>query len=158
MNGQYQAVDSEALWAALFVYLQTTLGGTFTSIGRRLIEPPQLVTAQQPALFQIQLSQKHTPMPRGFPTKLQLSGLLVIYAPVGAGLDNIGEETLLCETVLNGLLVAIDAALLPDNLATGKFTLGGLVEHCWIEGVTTVDPGILSNQGKAMVPIHILAP
>jgi hypothetical protein len=56
------------------------------------------------------------------------------------------------------LLLAVDQALEPDNFALGTFTLGGLVTHCWLEGTTIVDPGIFSNQGKAMVPIHILVP
>lgn len=38
----------------------------------------------------------------------------------------------------------------------GRLTLGGLVWHCWLDGMVTWDPGLLDNQGVLVVPISIL--
>lgn len=216
---QYNAVNREAIWAALFAYLQGKLtappwvaatayaagqacvdpqghlqqaitagtsgatpptwndsegttpdgsGGTaFTwqdkgqgvcSMGRKHIPPPDLTLPDQPALFIIAVKEHHAPRPAGVPTKLTLRGFLILYAPAPVVNQDIGSETQLGETTLNVLFQAIDTALMPDNLSTGKFTIGGLVEHCWIEDDTDLDPGIFTNQAAAIIPLRILVP
>ena len=126
-------------------------------MGRRHTPPPQLKIPDQPALFQVCAKETQIPQkPPGAPPKLVLHGFLIVYAYVPAPVEDIGAEELVPETVMNGLLAAIDNALLPDDLETGKFTIGGLVTHCWIEGDTSVDPGIFGNQAAALVPLHIL--
>lgn len=217
MMNQYQAVDREAIWAALFAYFQNLLtappwaagttyalgdvrvdpqghlqkvtapgtsgdaqpawndnGGIasdgsdglewtdqrpgFVSMGRKHIAPPELVTAAQPAMFLIGVKETHMPKPRGVPTKLALHGFIVIYLPAPIADEDIGAETHLAATNLNGLFKAIDAALEPDDLVNGVFTLNGMFSHCWIEGNTEFDPGIFGPQAAAILPIHILVP
>jgi hypothetical protein len=87
---------------------------------------------------------------------LILHGLIYVYAWNPAPVEDIGKEQVLGETVMNGLLEAIDGAFLPDDPNTGKFTLGGLVTHCWIEGKTFIDPGIFGSLLGALIPVHIL--
>jgi len=40
----------------------------------------------------------------------------------------------------------------------GVFSLGGMVDHCWVEGETLKDPGDLDGQGLIIVPLNILLP
>lgn len=154
---QYQPVDREAIWAALFAWFKQQLGNNFQTMGRKHIAPPDLVTADQPAFFQVAVKERHIPdkLP-GLPFKLLLRGYLIVYAFDSSPQENIGQETVLAETAINGLLTAIDAALVPDNVSTGKFTIGGLVTHCWIEGETDIDPGIFGPQCAAILPLFIL--
>jgi hypothetical protein len=154
---QYAAVNREAIWAALFAWFQAQLGSSFASIGRKHVAPPQLTIADQPALFQVAGKEIHIPQkPPGLPSKLVLRGWLILYIFDSSPDEDIGTEEVLPETTLNNLLQAIDAALVPDNVSTGKFTLGGLVTHCWIEGDSDLDPGIFGPQAAAILPINIL--
>jgi hypothetical protein len=159
MFSQYAAVDREAIWAALFAWFKSQLASDFVSMGRKHIAPPQLTTAEQPAFFQVAGKEKHIPNQYpGQPTKLVLNGFLILYVFDDSPDELIGAEQLLAETTLNNLLKCIDAALVPDDLVKGKFTIGGLVEHCWIEGDSDLDPGIFGPQAAAILPIHILVP
>ncbi len=163
---QYQPVNREAVWAGLFAWLQSqllsgasALNGApgFTSMGRKHVEPPQLTVADQPALFQVAVREVHVPQKvPGAGSKLFLRGFLVLYCFDDSPAEDIGQETVLAETRLNTLLQLIDAAFVPDNLTTGKFTIGGLVTHCWIEGNSDLDPGIFGPQCSAILPLYIL--
>jgi len=154
---QYQPVNREAIWAALFALLKSKLSAQFTSMGRRHVAPPDLTTANQPALFQVVSKETHVPQKApGTPSRLELRGFLILYLFDSSPDEVIGSETVLAETALNALLMAIDGAFLPDDFGTGKLTLGGLVKHCWIEGDTDVDPGIFGPQCAAILPVKVL--
>lgn len=161
---QYAAVNREAIWAALFAWLQSQLGTQFKSMGRKHIAPPDLTITDQPALFQVAGKEIHLPKQSSFsglPVRLQLKGWLILYLYDSSPNEDIGQEKLLAETTLNNLLQAVDAAFTPDIVPTvpggaGKFTLGGLVTHCWIEGDSDLDPGIFGPQAAAILPINIL--
>lgn len=161
---QYAAVNREAIWAALFAWLKSQLGGSFQSMGRKHVAPPDLVPADQPALFLIAGKEIHLPKQStfaGLPVRLQLKGFLILYIYDCSPDEDIGAETLLAETTLNNLLMQIDAAFAPPAVATapgaeGKFTIGGLVTHCWIEGDSDLDPGIFGPQAAAILPVNIL--
>jgi hypothetical protein len=211
----YQAIDREAIWAALYSafaakltapfwaasaavtagaicvdpqgHLQAALGngttgatvpawnddggtttdGTvtwrdtgqgFVSIGRKHKRPPDLGRMEQPALFVVGVKESREPKPYpGVPNRLTLHGLLILYLSAPVVNEDIGQEQLLAATQMNVLLKAIDTVMLPDD-PSGKFTLGGLAAHCWIEGDCVLDPGILGPQAAAMLPVHILVP
>jgi hypothetical protein len=160
---QYAAIDREAIWAGLFAYLQQQLGNSFRSMGRKHVAPPELMEADQPALFQVAGKEVHIPQKvPGAPPKIILRGYLIVYLYDKSPDENIGQEQCLAETVLNNLLMAIDTALQPDAVCTvpgaeGKFTINGLVQHCWLEGDTDLDPAIFGPQAAAILPINILA-
>lgn len=157
MYAPYEAIDREAIWAALFAYLKTKLAASFVTIGRKHVPPPTLTIPDQPALFQVAAREGHKPKPPGTPTQLTLRGYLIVYCYVDSPQEDIGSETQLGETLLNNLLLAIDQALLPDNV-NGKFTIGGLATHCWVDGDTDMDPGIFGDQAAAILPLNILVP
>jgi hypothetical protein len=155
------AAAREAVWVKLFAILQAALGGESPiclTISRKHTQPPQLAAEMQPACFLVQARNTKVTKP-GFPGKLTLSGFIILYFQCPAPLiDPIGEETVLGATLLNTLLDAIDVAMQPDHIVSGKFTLGGLVEHCWVEGQTDMDDGLYSQQGAAVIPVNILVP
>jgi len=154
---QYQPVNREAIWAGLFASLKAQLSGSFVSMGRRHVAPPDLTIADQPAIFQVAGKEVHIPQKLpGAPPKLVLRGFLILYVFDNSPDEDIGSETVLAETTVNNLLQLIDAAFVPDNLGTGKFTIGGLVTHCWIEGDSDLDPGIFGPQAAAILPLNIL--
>lgn len=62
------------------------------------------------------------------------------------------------DTALNNLVRCIRESLAPDNPATGRFTLGGTVDWCRIEGHSDFDPGDIDAQAKAVLPIRITLP
>lgn len=155
----YDGVDREEVWAAFFALLKAQLGSQCVTMGRQHVQPPRLSLEQQPALFLVQGRETRAPRPSGLPNKLTLSGFVVVYfeAPMPS-LENTGDETVLGATTINALLKGIDDAMVPDDYASGRLTLGGLVEHCWIEGDVDIDPGIYSQQGAAILPVRILVP
>ncbi len=153
-QSQYAGVDRQPIWDALFAHLQAELGSHFVTMSQKHIMPPRLVAEQQPALFQVQMRERRGKT-QGLPTTLTLTGFLILYLPApqyGEGTDNPTAIT------FNTLFKAIDDALVPDNASTGTFTLGGLVQDCWIDGDVEQDPGIFTTQAAAIVPIHILVP
>lgn len=62
------------------------------------------------------------------------------------------------ETALNNLLDAVQAAFKPDAPGTNRFTLGGLVHWCRLEGRVIKDSGDTSGQAIAAVPVLITVP
>ncbi|MDA8230348.1 MAG: hypothetical protein M0006_03325 [Magnetospirillum sp.] len=62
------------------------------------------------------------------------------------------------EVVLDDLLDAVEGALAPDSWATGTCTLGGLVQHCRIEGDIKIFAGALGQRAAAVIPVKILVP
>jgi hypothetical protein len=171
---QYKPVNREAIFAGLFAWLQSQLAADapaltatcealgitaygFASMGRKHVAPPDLSVADQPALFQVAAKEVHIPQKvPGAGSKLVLRGFLIGYVFDDSPDEDIGQESVLAESTVNNLLTLIDAAFSPDNMTTGKFTIGGLVTHCWIEGDTDLDPGIFGPQCAFILPLNIL--
>lgn len=151
------SINRETIYSALFSRLQTQLAGSFTTIGRRHVMPPDLGPAQQPALFVCGVRESHEPHPVIRTSgKLKLMAMLFVYCYDSGINEQPGQEAQLGATQMNTLLAAIDDALAPD--ISGFQTLGGLVYHCWVEGDTDIDPGILGQQAAAFVPVNMLVP
>lgn len=56
------------------------------------------------------------------------------------------------ETTINQIIDAVDAALV-GPIKGERQTLGGLVEHAWIEGEIFIDTGIVDQQCAILIPI-----
>lgn len=155
---KYAGVNREAIWAALFAHFQTLLSGYFQTMSRKHLMPPGLPQEAQPGFFLVQMKEQRAGSMQGTPNKLVIHGYIIIYLTAPETNELPGSETQLAATNLNTIYQALDYAMVPDNLQTGKFTIGGLVTHCWVEGDLDQDPGIFSSQAAAIVPIHILVP
>lgn len=156
----YSGVDREPLWVALFNLLNEKLADSgIVTFGRQHVQPPALTPEQQPALFLVQGRETRAKRPRGTPTQLVLNGFLILYLQGPSPLDEVvGQETVNVSTQMNALLKAIDDALVPDDVVNGKLTLGGLVDDCWIDGDTEMDPCIYSSQAATISLVKMLVP
>lgn len=139
----------EAVYSALFALLEQVPGVVTRS--RRLRHWSDVGPTEQPALFLAQVRESATPgdPARGLPTKWLLHADVYLYARTDSR-SAPGSQ-------LNPLLDAIEAALAPASPMQRTQTLGGLAEHCWIEGDIDTDEGTLGDQAVAIVPIRILA-
>jgi hypothetical protein len=162
--------------AALLSFLQTQCGATFNYYSRRFMTWENMKEARQagvgisqPALFVYEGvgfgGGKITYTPGGAtPYKREMSVDLVVYAqmtgggtPAGVNATDVGAD------VFYPLLESIQAAFDTTELnAYGmpRINLGGVVQHCWIEGdvhllVGDIDP---DGQGMMTVPVKILIP
>lgn len=141
------ATTREQVLTALFNQLQTMQGIVYASRRLKLWD----AVDQQPALFMAEHREDKTSTPRGVPNKLLMTVSLFIYFK--ASDEAPGSIT------MNNLLDALDSILsppayMPDN----TYTIGGLVNRCWINGTVLKDPGDIDGQGVAIVPLQILFP
>jgi hypothetical protein len=146
-------IDREAIYNALLARIGAA--GEFVTISRKPIPPNQLTPEMQPALFLEEIRETANPRPRGLPTKWTLDVNLGIYYYFESQPETPGEHNCSPSTDLNQLLTAVDQALAADG--RGVQTLGGMVDHCWIEGEVIKSPAYLQAQGAAIVPVKILA-
>ena len=136
-------MNREEIWAALFAKLPTA---GFNTKSRRLKHWDDVPKEKQPALFLAQGPETHVRV-TGQPAKRTFTGELYVYARTDGGLDP--------GPVINPLLDAIEQALEPNAVEQVQ-TLGGLVDHCRIEGAIETDEGTLGDQLVAIIPIHML--
>lgn len=139
-------MNREAIYSALFKLLANIDG--INTADRILAHWDDVSPNMQPALFMTCVSQKAEQV-TGFPTKYSLEAKVWLYTHR----DTAGE---IPSTAINQILDALDAALKPPAGPSFKQTLGGLVEHCWIDGEIQTDEGTLGNQAVAIVPIRLL--
>jgi hypothetical protein len=149
------AFDREAIYAALYARLQSSLGATITTYSRQVLDLDEMPATQQPAL--LSLATDDDPdygQPDGLPPRWYLGALVVIYLRAQP------DEAAGPETKLNGFIKAIETALLavpgegvPLEYAT---TLGGLVEWCRISGKIERHPGVRGDQAAVLIPLQML--
>lgn len=145
-------MNREAIYSALFAkFSALTTGGTpaFKTASRRLKHWSDTPPTDQPALFQAQGTEVPTNTP-GLNQAWELHATLYLYAHTQADPAKAPAE------ILNPLIDAVVAALAPDPI-TNKCTLGGLVQHAWIEGAIETDEGVLGDQAVAVIPLVIKA-
>lgn len=113
--------------------------------------------ASQPAIFVRHTTDRYPPRPTGMSEKITVHAEIWIYSRAGADPDAVPE------TALNYLVEAVEQTLAPTPVFNGISrqnvqTLGGLVEHCWIEGEVDFDNGDIDAQAKAVIPVAMLVP
>lgn len=141
-------MNLEQIYAALFAKVNGLVGsGTFKTVSRRLLHWNDVVSADQPALFQ---NQRHIDIrtTTNIPPIYVLHADLYLYA-------NTQDKAVLPASILNPMVDLIIAALSPSN-ANQKETLGGLVHYCRISGKIETDEGLLGDQAVVIIPIEIL--
>ncbi len=145
-------MNREACYGALFTLLQglaASNGGLFAIVDRRTRLLDEMKGAELPALFMMVANQK-TDQAQGRPAKHTLGARLVVYV------DNPDRHTA-AGIALNNLLDLIEAALAPTPGFSAQ-TLGGIVQHAWIEGTIEVFEGSLGQKAAAVIPVLMLVP
>jgi hypothetical protein len=151
----------EQVFAALFALLQkvTFPAGVppLARTSRVVVVGDQVPPAEQPALILIQ-GPMHVAQKEVFgPAKWELTVVVVILfrgdATAPASQDQVSAQTV--NYMVWGLMLAVSGRQGPSpQQQYARQTLGGLVYHCWIEGV--VDTEVQDQQVILTVPIHIL--
>lgn len=142
-------VTREQILEALFALVSQS-SPAFITKSRRLRLWGDVDPADRPALFQFERAgDLYEGAVRGTPPKRTYQVEIFIYTDA-RGVD-------VPSSILNPLIDAIDIALLPSPM-TGRQTLGGLVQHVYIDGRIIKEPGDLDNDGLALIPIKILVP
>lgn len=143
-------VDSESIYQALFNRLSGIDG--FVTTSRRLRHFNNVQTEERPALFVTQGNQTEVPV-KGLDAKVELEAEVYIYI-------HETDKAIPPSVQLNQMIDKVRKAIAPDFPEMCEYqTLGGLVEHCWIEGTIEVFEAVenmLDDQGIAIVPIRIL--
>ena len=143
-------MNSATIFQALFNRLSGIAGFVMTS--RRLKHFNNVAPDARPALFVTQGNQTEVPV-KGLDAKVELEAEVYIYIHEDA-------PAIPPSVQLNQLIDRVRTKLAPDNPDICEYqTLGGLVEHCWIEGTIEVFEaveGMLDDQGIAIIPIRIL--
>jgi len=124
---------------------------------RRVIAWDQV--AAQPAIFVRKLGEHHQRKQDYRLRQVTLEFELWIYVnSQGLDPDQAGSDAL-------DLIMGTPASpgletvfMTPDDPQRGTLTLGGLVQHCWIEGTVHYDNGDIDNQAKMTVPVLVLCP
>lgn len=143
-------MNSETIYQALFNRLSGIDG--FVTTSRRLKHFNNVAPDARPALFITQGNQTEVPV-KGLDAKVELEAEVYIYI-------HEDDPTIPPSVQLNQMIDRVRAKLAPDHPDMCEYqTLGGLVEHCWIEGTIEVFEaveGMLDDQGIAIIPIRIL--
>ncbi len=143
-------MDSESIYQALFNRLSGIDG--FVTTSRRLRHFNNVQTEERPALFVTQGNQTEVPV-KGLDAKVELEAEVYIYI-------HETDKAIPPSVQLNQMIDKVRNAIAPDFPEMCEYqTLGGLVEHCWIEGTIEVFEAVenmLDDQGIAIVPIRIL--
>lgn len=158
----------ETVMTALLARVSAAAG--FATIQRHItFDPVQGPTAQvatpdaQPALYMLEAGESADWPGRGLPRRTWRVQLWVWARLPGGSTLGVPDGTTPGATVLNNLVEAIEASLAPSALAGDDpmvCTLGGLVQHCWIEGELAKVPGDINPDGQcfAAIPIAMLIP
>lgn len=134
-------MNRESIYSALFDKVKTIAG--LKTASRKLLHWNDVPINEQPALFQIQISETPT-QEKGFPTVWELNVKFYLYVNSQTGYPSL---------LLNQYIDKIEEALKPNS--QGFQELGGLVSHCWISGGIETDEGVLGDQAVAIIPINI---
>jgi hypothetical protein len=139
------SADFETVMTALLAHINASVP-SFVSTGRRVIHWQQV--AAQPALFLRRtgmLDHHNGSMPI-----ITMECEIWIYCNAGT------DPTVAPDEVLTGLEQEVRACLAPDD--QNRFTIGGRVYWCRIEGKSDISPGDQGPQAIARIPVHITLP
>ena len=139
-------MQRELYYAALFKRLQQM--PTPVQCERVLAHHEDVPANLQPAVF-MTVTSPNAEQVTGLPTKYLLDAKVWIYAHR----DTVGDVP---SVTVNRILDELDEVLRPPVGPSFKQTLGGLVEHCWIDGEIHTDEGWLGLQSIAVVPVRML--
>lgn len=148
----YTPPTRNQIFAALFgLTANLTLGsaGSFVTRSRKFKHFSKVPTDQQPAHFQTEFLDK-AQQKTGMAAIRRWHASWTVYFS-----SNPGDDNDVPTIAMNDIVDALEACVAdPFN----KQTLGGLVEHCFIDGEIIKIAGDDDGQGMIVVPITILVP
>ncbi len=150
------AATREPIYAALaaLVFDDPRTLAVFQTTGRYLYHHAQVPggSMAMPAMFLIQHAETHFRTGKGVPDKRTLKSSFVMYFSTSDPSNQLPAT--MCNT---GLDVIDDVCNNPGNPQNVQ-TLGGLVEHVYIDGEVVIAEGLLQEDSIVVVPITIMLP
>lgn len=144
-------MNSELIYNTLFELLKSKMDGLVT-ISRRLRHFNNVTDLERPALFITQGNQSEGAI-KGLNAKIELEAEVYLYI-------HEADRNIPPSSQLNLYIDKLREAIKPEFPEMCEYqTLGGLVEHCWIDGTIEVYEAVenmLDDQGIAIIPIRIL--
>lgn len=140
----------EQIAVALFALLQT-MGNSFATYSRR----PKLwdQSTAMPALYVGNPQEEYTYQHgTAAPAHITLDFDIFIYINVALDPNSVPD------TLMNSLLDKVEATLGGYAINGQAQTLGGIVNHVWMEGTIHRVPGYLDGHGMALFTIRVLVP
>jgi hypothetical protein len=105
-----------------------------------------------PALFMLEKRERWERIGKGISPKRTLEAHLLCYT------DTTDPDSTPPAIVINTLMDVVDDVLTTVNNPSNTQTLGGLVEHVYIEGDVMIAEGLLQENSIFVVPLTILLP
>lgn len=155
------AVTREQIMTALETQLAgiQANGMALKTIGRRVRDPENVASDKRPALYLVEHADAWERPSPSVPAKRILTVWALIYTDVasitGSTTSPLNEQVIPM-TQINQFIEAIEAALAPDTPWENRFTLGGLVFNCMLDGEGIRAAGDTTGKSLAAVPIKIM--
>jgi len=150
-----QHATRQQIFTALYNLVQTLPappGSTrWNTVTQEIKEWDAYSAAQQPVLTLARGAQNFQLKAVGT-TRLQWRLALLIYFRTEGYQTSNSYPDQITDPVLDSI-----EQLFTPVMANQYFTLGGLVQNCWIDGNVYSDPGIVDSQAIVLVPISIVA-
>lgn len=141
------AINRELIFSTLFTRLQALTSQGVVTVSRRLRHVNDVPPEQQPAIFQTQGNETPQYAPGRTPLWYLRCSLYVYISD---------PENAIPGQLANEMMDKITAIFTPDNANVNSFTLGGICNHCRIDGTIQTSEGTLGEQMIAIIPIEIL--
>lgn len=144
----------EPIYAALWALVSTDarVQAVFKTMGRYTKHFDDVPGQLMPALFLLQKGENWQQTGRGVPPKRTLESHFLVYTDTG------NPAAMLPSTAMNVLLDVLDDVLVQPANGSYVQTLGGLVNHVYIEGKIEIAEGLLQSKSISVVPITMLIP
>lgn len=148
------------VFSALFAQLQAACGASFTTYSRRMMDYSAIAPGLLPALLLWEL-HSDTAFHGNLPLDYWDAAIVVVFQNPSRP-NPAGDPTTAVAgaTILDPLIDVVRAALAPDDVDGGNYTIGGLVHWCRVEGKTIVEVGDTDADGRggAVFPLRIQVP
>ncbi len=144
-------ITRESVMTALFTLLQG-MDGIKTFSRRFKTFSGVSMSAQMPYLILCSSKEYYSPrVTQALPAKRLINAEIFIWLSAGQ------DQNAVPDIVVNNLLDSLDEILAPLP-GYDTQTLGGLVDHCYIEGEIMKVPGDVDGLGMLIIPLKILLP
>ncbi len=144
----------EPIYTALWnlVTLDAGVQGAFVTMSRYTRHFEDVPAEAMPALFLLQKGESWIRRGRGIPAIRTLRAHFLCYTNTSAPQQNLPS------TAINTLMDRLDDVLEHPGNPENVQTLGGLVNHVYLEGEVDMAEGLLQPKSIVVVPITMLIP
>ncbi len=139
-----------ALWNLLINH--PSVQGQFPTNGRYKKHFDEVSVDAMPALFQTENGEQWVRAGKGIPAKRTFQAMWCMYIAA------MQPNSVLPSTMINNLLDTVDEIVETPGNPSNAQTLGGLVEHVYVEGEIEIYEPFLQEKGIVLIPLTILVP